>query len=177
MQSRASSIRSLAHRISSLAEALAAHLDNETSPSSAPSDSVPAAQTDDEEAAHGTDAYERLRTSLCQPLSDLAALVTSPEKHIRSFTCSHYDLAAYQVALEFGMFRAIPLSPEGSTATLAEIARAIGLDEDRTGRVLRMLVTRGFFEEVGVGPGTFAHSPASKLLASDGDVHAAAGMQ
>ena len=49
--------------------------------------------------------YERLRISLSQTADDLLHLVNGPKNFTRTFACSHYDLTAFQVALEFKVLR------------------------------------------------------------------------
>ena len=133
---------------------------------------------------------QRISTEGSQ-LADLSLLVSGPTAHIRSFNCLHYDLAAYQATLELGVFEAVPLEGESESngtergneeeeaggkggereggkagIELGNLARVVGVDEDRLGRMLRLLVTRGIFLEV--VPGRFAHSAASGLIQRDG---------
>lgn len=112
--------------------------------------------------------YERLRISLSQTADDLLHLVNGPKIFIRTFACSHYDLAAFQVALEFKFFENVPIE---TTITLSELAKAVGFDEDRVGSVIRLLATQRIFEET--DSGVFQHSARSALLAKDEDIRAA----
>ena len=111
--------------------------------------------------------YERLRTSLSQTADDLVHLVNGPKNFIRTFTCSHYDLAAFQVALDFKFFENVPIN---KPIALPELAKAVGFDEDRVGSVIRLLATQRIFEET--NPGVFQHSARSALLARDEEIRA-----
>ena len=104
-------------------------------------------------ALHG-----RLRTSL----EDLQRLVDGPTKFYRSFFMLGYDLAAFQIALDFDFFSMVPVDGEISLEELANIA---GLDQDRTSRVLRLLVTHRFFQER--RPGFISHNSFSIALQNE----------
>lgn len=127
--------------------------------------------------------YEDLRVSLNEAARDLLALVNGPKNTLRSLIFSHYDLAALQVALDRRLFDYIPLpSDAGQTtspqaASIAQIAAQAGMDEDRTGRILRLLATHRIFEEVANDSGSFKHTTYSMLLAQDSDFNAMAAMQ
>lgn len=112
--------------------------------------------------------YENLRISLTQTANDLLHLTNGPKSFIRTFACSHYDLAAFQVALEFKFFEAVPV--DGSIR-LPELAKAVGFDEDRVGSVMRLLATQRIFAEL--EPDIFQHSARSVLIARDEDIRAA----
>lgn len=56
----------------------------------------------------------------------------------------------------------VPLDGE---ATFAEIAKAVGLDEDRMTRIIRLAITAGVFKES--RPGFVAHTAMSSVLASN----------
>ncbi|KAF2231409.1 sterigmatocystin 8-O-methyltransferase precursor [Viridothelium virens] len=110
--------------------------------------------------------YESLRYRLNSAALDLLRLVNGPKNTFRTFLFSHYDLAAYQVALEFDFFGAVPLDGK---VTVQEIAAKVGIDLDRTSRILRTLATQRVFREVGrEGLGsTFEHTALSSMLARD----------
>lgn len=103
-----------------------------------------------------------LRARLNDAARDLLRLVNGPRNDARTFVCYLYDLAAWQVACEFKFFEAIP---EDGIASIKEIAKKAGMDEDRTGRFLRMLATDRVFEEV--KKDTFAHTSRSVLYLHD----------
>ncbi|KAF1850335.1 O-methyltransferas-like protein [Cucurbitaria berberidis CBS 394.84] len=99
-----------------------------------------------------------LRARLNDAARDLLRLVNGPRNDARTFVCYLFDLAAWQVALEFNFFEAIP---ETESATVKQIAEKAGLDEDRVGRFLRMLATDRVFEEV--EKDVFKHTSRSAL--------------
>ena len=88
--------------------------------------------------------YVALQNSLRSSLEDLQRLVDGPTKFYRSFFMLGYDLAAFQIALDFDFFALVPADGEIS---LEELANKAGLDQDRTSRVVRLLVTQRFFQE------------------------------
>jgi hypothetical protein len=103
-----------------------------------------------------------LRTQLNDAAQDLLRLVNGPRNDARTSVCRLYDLAAWQVACEFNLFEAVPID---SAASLEDIASKIGLDEDRTGRFLRMLASDRAFEEV--AENKFKHTSRSALYLQD----------
>ena len=109
-----------------------------------------------------TAEYQALRSSLKTSLQDLERLVDGPRKHLRTFLRLGYDLAAYQVALEFEFFTLVPANGDISLVNLAQKA---GLDVDRVSRVVRMLITNRFFQES--SPGVISHSSSSYVLCKD----------
>lgn len=103
-----------------------------------------------------------LRAQLNDAAQDLLRLVNGPRNDARTSVCRLYDLAAWQMACEFDLFEAIP---NDRAANLKDIASKIGLDEDRTGRFLRMLASDRVFEEV--AENTFKHTSRSALYLED----------
>src|SRR5580700_366976 len=98
------SLLSLASQISSLAAQIQTYLSTTSHPLpsfNAFSPPVP-----------GTPTYESLRVPLNEAALDLLRLVNGPKTTLRSLLCSHYDLAAFQVALEKGFFGYVPLGDE-----------------------------------------------------------------
>ncbi|KAI1140810.1 O-methyltransferase-domain-containing protein [Hypoxylon sp. FL0543] len=169
------SIASLAQQISSLSSQISSYL---------ASNSLPEPKfAADEGSVPETPEYDALRAPLNDALLDLHRLVNGPKNTLRGFCFSHYDLAALQIALDRRFFHHVPLpsvSGDGDgvkKASVAEIAQKAGMDEDRTGRVLRMLATHRIFEEVEGEPGNFRHTANSALLARDAGFHATADMQ
>ncbi|KAL9607259.1 MAG: hypothetical protein Q9167_007812 [Letrouitia subvulpina] len=116
----------------------------------------------------GDPTYETLRVNLNQTAKDLLLLVNGPKNFLRTFHTSAYDLAACQVALDFGFFEAIPVH---GTRKLSELASAVGVDEGRVGSVIRLLATQRIFEEV--GPDVFSHTATSALVAQNAEIRAA----
>ena len=94
-------IRELCRRIATTATQVAAYYDENQLPEPTFGPDCPDIPSSVE--------YERLRISLNQTADDLMHLVNGPKNFIRTFTCSHYDLAAFQVALEFNFFENVLL--------------------------------------------------------------------
>lgn len=106
-----------------------------------------------------TPEYLALQNNLRTSLEDLQRLVDGPTKFYRSFFMLGYDLAAFQIALDFDFFALVPAEGEIS---LEELANKAGLDRDRTSRVVRLLVTHRFFQER--RPGFISHNSFSIAL-------------
>lgn len=115
---------------------------------------------------------ENLRVQFNEAINDLSYLINGPRITLRSLFGTHYDLAAHQVAFEFGFYQHIPLY---ETISLDELATTVKLEKDVVGRVLRLLATQRVFREV--TPDVFGHSAASALIAKDSDIEAAFHMQ
>ncbi|KAI0476828.1 O-methyltransferase-domain-containing protein [Xylaria cf. heliscus] len=170
------SISVLAERISSLTSQLSSYLS---------SNSIPEPRfTPDRGDVPETPEYEALRGPLNDAALDLLRLVNGPKRSVQEFFFSHYDLAALQIALDRRLFDHVPLPPVSSpdeagvqTASVAEVAQKAGMDEDRTGRVMKILATHRIFEEVDGKPDTFTHTANSACLARDADFNATADMQ
>ncbi|KAL8920786.1 MAG: hypothetical protein Q9172_004357 [Xanthocarpia lactea] len=109
-----------------------------------------------------TPEYRRLHATLKTSLEDLSRLIDGPRKWLRAFCCTGYDLGALQVALDFDFFRLIPAYGE---LTIEDLARKSGLDADRTGRIVRQLMTYRFFEEL--RPRVISHSSTSLVMQQD----------
>ncbi|KAH7135960.1 sterigmatocystin 8-O-methyltransferase precursor [Dendryphion nanum] len=111
--------------------------------------------------------YEGLRNKLNDVATDLLALVNGPHTQARKQTCQVHDLAAHQVAFHFDFFEVIP---ENGSAHLREISRKTGVDQDRAGRILRILCTQRIFKEV--QKDTFAHTAYSVTIRRDEEMKA-----
>lgn len=109
-----------------------------------------------------TPEYRRLHASLKTCLEDLQRLIDGPRKWLRVFCCTGYDLGALQVALDFEFFQLVPAHGD---ITLEDLAKQAGLDVDRTGRVVRQLMTYRIFEEH--RPRVISHSSTSLLMQQD----------
>ena len=107
-------------------------------------------------------AFVELQGKLKTSLEDLQRLVEGPRRFLRSFCVLGYDLAAFQIALDFNFFTLVPADGEISLEDLSKLA---GLDLDRVSRVVRMLATYRFFEEH--KPGVIRHSSSSIVLLQD----------
>ncbi|KAI1635392.1 S-adenosyl-L-methionine-dependent methyltransferase [Biscogniauxia mediterranea] len=103
-----------------------------------------------------------LLSGLKTSLEDLQRLIEGPEKFYRHFLMRGYELAAFQVALDFGFFTLVP--SEGDIS-LDDLASRAGLDKDRTARVIRLLITHRFFQERRLG--FISHNSFSIALQDD----------
>ncbi|OTA58430.1 S-adenosyl-L-methionine-dependent methyltransferase [Hypoxylon sp. EC38] len=115
-----------------------------------------------------TPAYVVLQSNLTGSLEDLQRLVEGPTAFLRSVSVLGFELAAFQIALEFDFFTIVQPGHEISVDELAEKA---GLDVDRTKRTIRMLITHRFFQEN--RPGWISHSSSSIVLFDDLEIRSA----
>ncbi|KAF2259438.1 S-adenosyl-L-methionine-dependent methyltransferase [Lojkania enalia] len=113
------------------------------------------------------DTIEATRILLNDAAHSLLRLVNGPVNEFRSFFMTQYDLAAYQVALEFELFRNVPLNGK---INLSELAQKAGIDKDRCGRVVKHLATQHVFNEI--QSDIFEHSATSALIARDPSIEA-----
>ncbi|KAK5994068.1 O-methyltransferase sol2 [Cladobotryum mycophilum] len=109
-----------------------------------------------------TPEYRQIHANLKTSLEDLQRLIDGPRKWLRAFCCTGYDLGAFQVALDFDFFDLVPANGSISLQDLASKAR---LDEDRTIRVIRQLMTYRIFDEP--TPRVISHSSTSLLVQQD----------
>lgn len=116
--------------------------------------------------------YETLKNAVNDAANDLVLLVNGPKAFLRTFLTTHYELAAYQTAIEFKYFQNVPLK---GSIHISSLAKAAGMDEDRTGRFMRMLTTHRVFREF--EEDMFAHTAVSIALATNHEVNSVAGMQ
>lgn len=119
-----------------------------------------------------TQAHVRLRNELNDTAADLLRLVNGPKTDIHSSICTIYDLAAWQVACEFNLFEAVP---QTGCISVQDIARKVGVDGDRVGRIMRILATDRVFVEV--DKDMFEHTSRSILYARDQQIHDAVHYQ
>ncbi|KAK9423457.1 putative S-adenosyl-L-methionine-dependent methyltransferase, partial [Seiridium unicorne] len=97
----------------------------------------------------------------------LLRLVNGPGNEFRTFFITQYDLAAWQVALEFGLFGHALLNGKIDRAVLAAKA---GMDADLCGRISKHLATQNVFNQIELD--VFEHSAASALVAKDSGIEA-----
>ena len=181
--SNAPSIGSLVEEISCLSARISRYL-NTSSQAHPTSGAVTTALPD-------TDEFEAVRAPLNDAALDLLRLVNGPERTLRSFFFSHYDLAALQVALDRGFFKHVPLpevgvksdaqgivdNPSARSASIQQIADKAGMDPDRTARVMGLLATHRIFQRVPSDTDRYEHTAASASLATNKGLHAIADMQ
>ncbi len=158
-------ILELATAIPKLTLAIAQYLDKHQ---------LPGPSYDPNSRAPDTPEYEALLAPLNEVAQDLLGLVNGPKRTLTSMLRAQYDLAAFQVALEFGFFDAVPLGT-GESIHLKDLSKIVNVDEDRAGRIIKLLATRRVFVES--DPDVFKHTSASALLAMDEEIKAAGLMQ
>jgi hypothetical protein len=120
----------------------------------------------------GDTDFEATRIELNEAAISLLRLVNGPVNEFRRIHLIHCDIAAYQAALELQFFRHVPLDGKIS---LSDIAHKAGMDEDRCGRIIRLLATHHIFNEVETD--VFGHTAGSALIARDTDMEAMLLMQ
>ncbi|KAL8879219.1 MAG: hypothetical protein Q9198_003128 [Flavoplaca austrocitrina] len=154
LQSHSSSILALAQNILNNTQDMTVYLqaNNFTAPTFAL----------DSQDPPDTPEYRQLHATLKTSLEDLSRLIDGPRKWLRAFCCTGYDLGALQVALDFEFFQLVPANGE---LTVEDLAKKSGLDVDRTGRIVRQLMTSRFFEEL--RPRVISHSSTSLLMQQD----------
>ncbi|KAF2963729.1 hypothetical protein GQX73_g9838 [Xylaria multiplex] len=109
--------------------------------------------------------YVALQTSLKTCLEDLTLLVDGPKRSMRTLICQANDLAAFQIAFDFGFFNFIPLD---GAISLQDLANRAGIDLDRTARCVRILATHRVFHEI--EPNIIAHTAASAIFCRDEEI-------
>ena len=112
-----------------------------------------------------TPDFQKLQTRLRTHLEDLQLLVDGPPRFFRHFLVRGYEIAAFQIALDFGFFTLVPV--EGDIF-VEDLANKAGLDQDRTGRIMRLLITHRFFQES--KPEFFSHNSFSIALQRDDEM-------
>jgi hypothetical protein len=152
-----SSTTSLVDHLSSLTHSL---------PSFSPSSSLPPT----------TKEYDALRVAINNSALDLLRLVNGPAISFRTQFCTHYDLAAYQIALEFDFFTHVPL--DGPLSTI-DLAKKAGIEVDKVSRTMKFMATQRVFKEITLQGGIEAweHTLASAVQARDSDLRDASLMQ
>ena len=111
--------------------------------------------------------YDAIRTDLTDAAQDLTVLAKGPLQWIRTFCCCHHDLSAWQVALRFKFFTAVPLDKSISVKDLAD---TVSMDVDRLGRVMKFLTTQHCFQEL--EDDIFEHTALSAFIARNKDIEA-----
>ncbi|KAF1948504.1 O-methyltransferas-like protein [Byssothecium circinans] len=159
-----SELLKLAQQVNQLTSSLVSHLSEINAPEpnfSATSPEIPY-----------TDTYKDIRGKLNDAAQDLLLLVNGPRIEACRFACSHNDLGAFQFAFEFDLIHKIP---QEGTISLSELASQTGVDEDRLGRILRLLISRRYFAEP--EPNHFTQSSLTIVYAQDENIKAAGDYQ
>lgn len=82
----------------------------------------------------------------------------------------HHDTSTLRTLYRFNVFEIVPLDGE---IAYADVAKKVGLDEDRIRRVMQYAMTNGFFNEP--KPGYVKHSASSAAIARDEKLRAMVG--
>ncbi|KAL6721260.1 hypothetical protein ACLMJK_000362 [Lecanora helva] len=107
---------------------------------------------------------QQARVNVIQDTRTLHALMLGPRDFLQS-TMPDEPLSL-QAITRFDIAKAFPIDEE---ATFAQIAKTCGLDESVLKRLLRHAMTKRVFREP--HKGVVAHTAASKLLATDQQIH------
>ena len=121
-----------------------------------------------------TPQYDALLAPFNEVTMDLHRLLNGPKGSLTSLMLAHYDLVAFQVALEFGFFEAVPIGNRESIA-LKNLSKIVKVDEDRVRRIMKFLATHCVFVETETD--IFQHTSASALFSMDVELTAAGLMQ
>lgn len=116
--------------------------------------------------------FDAIRLALTESAQDAILLANGPMNWLRTFFCHHHDLGAWQTALRFNYFSIVPLEKSISVKEMAEKA---GMDEDRLGRIMKLLASQRCFNEV--EEDIFEHTALSALIAKDEIIRAAISFQ
>ncbi|KAL9116310.1 MAG: hypothetical protein Q9187_007166 [Circinaria calcarea] len=107
------------------------------------------------------------RFKLLEATRLLNSLVSGPTESVRAISFSHHDCAALRSLYRFNIAQAVPLEGEIS---FQEVSEKVGLDEERTKRIIQYSMTNGIFKPT--RSGYFAHTGMSKAIFSNKYVHA-----
>ncbi|KAI2639022.1 putative O-methyltransferase [Hypomontagnella submonticulosa] len=113
--------------------------------------------------------YDVIRISLTEAAEDLVHLAKGPIQWFRTLMYSLSDMGAWQTAVRFKYFSIIPLDKPMS---VKEIAAATKMDEDRLGRIMKILASQHCFEEV--EEDVYGHTSVSAFIAQNQDIQAIA---
>ncbi|KAL0566492.1 hypothetical protein V5O48_015523 [Marasmius crinis-equi] len=103
--------------------------------------------------------YEARRTALAS-MGLIKTLVQNPYDALFAMTWATMEVAGLRMAAEIGLASALGDSEEG--LSMKEIEEKTGVDGSKLERILRLLVTQGFFRETKLG--YFANNRASNLI-------------
>lgn len=99
------------------------------------------------------------RLAVQQACDTLLRLVTPPAEHTLMFVSHYHSTACLQYVYRFKIAEAVPLD---RSITYSDLASSTGLPELQMIRILRSLITHGYFHEP--TPNSVAHTVHSKLL-------------
>lgn len=105
---------------------------------------------------------KKAREEVVRATKELGDLVTGPTESVRWMAWDHNNSLSLHAIYHYKIAQSFPIN---ETATFAEIASKVGLDELNVRRFLRHAMTNRIFKEV--SPGVVAHTAASRVLAED----------
>lgn len=152
----------LAEELHRLADFLASNAiqDREKEPSLAP-DSSSALWT------NSTPSVVTAKSAFKEALSEIDILVNGPLDYIRDWLGAHIDLASLHTMLDFKVIDAIPMK---GSISLSALASKTGLNQQKLGRMLRLLACQRFTTEV--ADDEFSHTVVSATLVQDPELRA-----
>lgn len=109
---------------------------------------------------HLPEDIQSSRQELVRATTELRDLVVGPTESLRWLAWDHNNSLSLRAVSQFKIAQAIPV---GSTASFAEISKAVGVDEMNIRRLLRHAMTNRIFKEV--SPGIVGHTAASRIIA------------
>ncbi|KAI0833157.1 putative O-methyltransferase [Hypoxylon sp. FL0890] len=153
--SRATALRQVVKLVQDASETLISEWEHPAS------DAVPASETSF--AIPGRKAYDAQRTIIAA-LGSIEELVAEPHLRLVDFAELYFEVRALHVATEHDI--AILLAEGGEDGVSVEdLAKKSGLEQNKLGRILRLLTTQHFFREV--APGRFANNRITQALVND----------
>ncbi|KAH6705376.1 O-methyltransferase-domain-containing protein, partial [Leptodontidium sp. MPI-SDFR-AT-0119] len=105
---------------------------------------------------------KKAREEVVRATKELGDLVTGPTESVRWMAWDHNNSLSLHAIYHYKIAQSFPIN---ETATFAEIASKVGLDELNVRRFLRHAMTNRIFKEV--SPGVVGHTAASRVLAED----------
>ncbi|TVY26927.1 O-methyltransferase [Lachnellula hyalina] len=108
------------------------------------------------------DEIKAAREEVVRATKELGDLVTGPKEGVRWLAWGHNNSLSLHGIYHYRIAKSFPV---GETASYAQIAEKVGLDEGNVRRFIRHAMTNRIFWEV--DPDTVAHTAASRVLAED----------
>ncbi|KUJ09465.1 S-adenosyl-L-methionine-dependent methyltransferase [Mollisia scopiformis] len=109
-----------------------------------------------------SDEMKSARDEVVRATRELGDLVAGPTENIRWMAWDHNNSLSLHAIYHYKIAQSFPIH---ETATFAQIAEKVDLDEINVRRFLRHAMTNRIFKEV--EPGVVAHTAASRVLAED----------
>ncbi|KAG9243416.1 S-adenosyl-L-methionine-dependent methyltransferase [Calycina marina] len=105
---------------------------------------------------------KKSREHIIRATKELGDLIIGPTESVRWMAWDHNDSLSLHAIYHYKIAKSFPVN---STATFAEIAEKVGLDEVNVKRFLRHAMTNRIFHEP--SPGVVAHTAGSRVLAEN----------